>query len=139
MYLDKTASHQLRTLLACVPFDRDYVKVGTLRQAPGLTEAHMNKIVGSLVRLGLVETRKGIYGGVRLRAGVAERPLGQIVAKLIGTDFKLARQRSLNGRSGRKIDSAMTAGFCAFLAELNRHTLADVADEIFPRRKGQGR
>jgi DNA-binding IscR family transcriptional regulator len=125
MHLDKTASHQLRTLVACAKAKSAYVKVDKLRQAPGLNEAHMNKIVGRLVKLGLVETRSGIYGGVRLRNGVAQRPLGQVVAKLLGADMRLATNRKAKAAHG--IDAALGGGYAAFIAELDRHTIASAA------------
>jgi DNA-binding IscR family transcriptional regulator len=126
MQLDKTASHRLRTLLACAKNPGEYTKVGDLKEGPALTDAHMNKIVGGLVALGLVETKQGIHGGVRLAPGVADKPLGHIIARLLGGELTLAPQRGVKSASVRALNAALAEGFEALLAQLNKHTIADV-------------
>lgn len=91
---------------------------------------HLIKIVQRLARAGVVETRRGSGGGAMLAAPPEEIRLGAIVRLLeeeqamvecmgVGSNCRIESCCRLKGR--------LRGAEAAFLAELDRSTLADIA------------
>ncbi|OSP55854.1 Rrf2 family transcriptional regulator [Pseudoruegeria sp. SK021] len=97
----------------------------------GLSRNHLAKIIQHLARAGLVQTRRGAGGGAILARPAADIRLGQTVGLLEegqplvdcfspdGGTCSLGADCRLKGR--------LRAAEAAFLAELDRTTLADIA------------
>lgn len=102
-----------------------------LAEELGLSRNHLAKIMQHLSRAGLIETRRGGGGGAILARPAAQIRLGDIVRLLeegqplvecFGTD---ARTCSIDGRC--RLKARLRSAETAFLDDLNRSTLADIA------------
>jgi Rrf2 family nitric oxide-sensitive transcriptional repressor len=97
----------------------------------GLSRNHLAKIAQRLSRAGLIETRRGGGGGAVLTRPPGEIRLGAVVRLLeegmplvecLGADGGAC---SLDGRC--RLKGRLRAAETAFLADLDRSTLADIA------------
>ncbi len=90
---------------------------------------HATKVVTALEKLGVVQTRRGRAGGLRLAAGAREISVGAIVRELEGArevvDCDGADPCPL--RSGCRLRSALRRAQEAFYATLDPVTIDDVA------------
>lgn len=102
-----------------------------LAEELGLSRNHLAKIMQHLSRAGLIDTRRGGGGGAILARPAAQIRLGDIVRLLeegqplvecFGTD---ARTCSIDGRC--RLKARLRSAETAFLDDLNRSTLADIA------------
>jgi Rrf2 family nitric oxide-sensitive transcriptional repressor len=106
------------------------VSLRQIAAAYGISHNHLVKVVGQLQKAGFVETKRGPGGGVALA-----RPADQInladVLRATEPDFNIVECLDMG------TNSCPIAGLCAltgvltdakdaFLAEVSRHTLADV-------------
>ncbi len=129
MRLTQFSDFALRALIYLAVRDEP----ASLRQiaaAYAISHNHLVKVVGLLQRAGFVETRRGPGGGVTLARRPEAINLGDVV-RAAEPDFALVPCME-GGAGGCRI-----AGLCAltgvlddardaFLAEISRHTLADV-------------
>lgn len=97
----------------------------------GLSRNHLSKIMQRLAGAGLVRTRRGGGGGAMLARPPEEIRLGEVV-RLLEADQALVEcfgqgggDCSIDGRC--RLKSRLRAAETAFLADLDRSTLADVA------------
>ncbi len=97
----------------------------------GLSRNHLSKIVRRLAQGGIVTTRRGGGGGARLARPASEIRLGEVV-RLLEADQALVE--CLGPASclctiarGCRLKARLRAAEAAFLADLNRSTLADIA------------
>lgn len=97
----------------------------------GLSRHHLTKIVQRLVRGGVLVTRRGGGGGAALARPAAEIRLGAVVRLLEDSGMGLVDCLSqgasctVDGQCGLK--SRLRRAETAFLADLDRSTLADIA------------
>lgn len=97
----------------------------------GLSRDHLTKIMQGLVRAGVVETRRGRGGGAILTRPPEEIRLGDIVAALeegqalVECFGKTGNSCVIDGSC--RLKWLLRAGERAFLEELNRSNLGDVA------------
>ncbi|MGC8203360.1 RrF2 family transcriptional regulator [Aliiroseovarius sp. PTFE2010] len=131
MRLTSFTDYGLRMLMrmASAP-DRVY-STAALANEFGLSRAHLSKIMQQLAQAGIVETRRGGGGGAKLARPASELRLGQLVSVLeadqalvecFGPDktrCTIDMQCRLKGR--------LASAKNAFIADLDRSTLADVA------------
>jgi Rrf2 family nitric oxide-sensitive transcriptional repressor len=97
----------------------------------GLSRNHLSKIIQHLARAGIVVTRRGGGGGASLAKPPDEFRLGALIA-LLEEDHALvdcfpkgAGLCTLDGRCALK--GRLRAAEAAFLRDLDRSTLADIA------------
>ena len=102
----------------------------------GLSRNHLAKIMQRLAHAGLIETRRGSGGGAVLARPANEIRLGDLVRVLeegqplvecLGADGGAC---VLDGRC--RLKGRLRAAEAAFLAELDRTTLADIALDPTP-------
>ncbi len=97
----------------------------------GLSRNHLAKIMQHLSRAGLIDTRRGGGGGAVLARPAAEIRLGDIVRlleegqPLVECFGPNAGTCSINGRC--RLKARLRSAETAFLDDLNRTTLADIA------------
>lgn len=97
----------------------------------GLSRHHLAKIMQHLARAGLIGTRRGGGGGAMLARPAAEIRLGSVVRALeegqpLVECFADARSPcAIDGRC--RLKGRLRAAEAAFLAELDRASLADIA------------
>lgn len=96
----------------------------------GLSRNHLNKIVQHLARHDIVATRRGAGGGAMLSRPADEFGLGTLV-RLLEHDQALVDCFAPDGACtvspACRLKGKLQAAEAAFLAELDRSTLADIA------------
>ncbi|RME99019.1 MAG: Rrf2 family transcriptional regulator [Alphaproteobacteria bacterium] len=102
----------------------------------GLSRNHLAKIMQRLAQAGLIETRRGGGGGAILARPANEIRLGALVAALeegqpLVECFASSRDCSIDGRC--RLKAHLRSAEAAFLADLDRSTLADIALTAFPK------
>ncbi|WP_112311379.1 RrF2 family transcriptional regulator [Pseudogemmobacter bohemicus] len=106
----------------------------------GLSRNHLAKIIQHLARAGLIDTWRGGGGGAMLARSAAEIRLGQIIRLLeegqplvecFGTEGGTC---SIEARC--RLKTRLRSAEAAFLADLDRSTLADIA--LAPQEKSAG-
>jgi Rrf2 family nitric oxide-sensitive transcriptional repressor len=117
-------------LLAAEPA-RDRSSVD-LAQELGLSRNHLAKIIQHLSHAGLVETRRGSSGGLRLAHAPKDMRLGSLVAVLEQGQALVScladpqdATCTLFGQC--RLKARLRSAEAAFLAELDRSSLADIA------------
>lgn len=129
MRLTQSTDFALRLLMYVARHDGRLVTIAEVARVHALSEAHLMKITHQLAQAGYLETVRGKGGGMRLARPPALIRLGAVVRDL-EPDFALvecfagANGCTLSGdcRLAGVIDDALRA----FLAHLDRHTLADL-------------
>jgi Rrf2 family transcriptional regulator, nitric oxide-sensitive transcriptional repressor len=138
MQLTAFTDYALRTLMGLGAVAPDKLTVGQLSEAYGISMHHLLKVVQELAALGYVETIRGKAGGARLVKGPAQINLGAVVRQM-EPDFGVVPCL----RSGEapcviapvcRLKRVLHGATELFLAELDRHTLADLLE---PRRQLQ--
>ncbi|MEV8468657.1 Rrf2 family transcriptional regulator [Fluviibacterium sp. DFM31] len=130
MRLTAFTDYGLRALmrLASAP-DRGF-STAELAQEFGLSRNHLTKIVQRLARAGIVTTRRGGGGGAMLARPSDQIRLGDVV-RVLEQDQALVECFSdkgaciIDGRCGLK--GRLRRAEAAFIADLDRSTLADIA------------
>ena len=96
----------------------------------GISRNHLNKVIQRLARHGFVATRRGAGGGAMLARPASEIGLGDLV-RLLEQDQALVECFAPDGACCVtpvcRLKGRLHAAESAFLAELDRSTLADVA------------
>ncbi len=130
MRLTSFTDYGLRMLMrmASVP-DRAF-STAELAEEFGLSRNHLSKIMQRLARVGIVATRRGSGGGAILARPASDIRLGEVVRlleegqPLVGC-FADGGVCSLDGCC--RLKGRMRSAEAAFLADLDRSTLDDVA------------
>ncbi|GMG84025.1 Rrf2 family transcriptional regulator [Paralimibaculum aggregatum] len=131
MRLTSFTDYGLRMLmrLASAP-DRAF-STAELAAEFGLSRHHLNKIMQRLARGGVVETRRGGGGGAVLARAPGELRLGELVRlleegqALVECFGEAGGACSIDGCC--RLKARLRVAEAAFLAQLDRATLADVA------------
>ncbi|MCC5991796.1 MAG: Rrf2 family transcriptional regulator [Rhodobacteraceae bacterium] len=97
----------------------------------GLSRHHLMKIIQKLAAAGFVETRRGGGGGARLARDPAQISLGEIL-RVLETGHALVEcfgpgQSACTLMPGCRLRHELAEAEAAFLAHLDRRTLADIA------------
>lgn len=103
----------------------------------GLSRNHLAKIIQHLARSGLIDTRRGGGGGAALARPAAQIRLGEIIS-LLEEGQPLVECFDADGGSCSidarcRLKARLRSAEAAFLADLNRSTLADIALTSLPR------
>lgn len=100
-----------------------------IAEAFGVSENHLMKVVHRLGQAGLLHTQRGRHGGLRLADDPARTRLGDVV-RAMEEDMALVEcftERSTCPMTGAcALAGALDRARAAFLAELDRCTLADL-------------
>jgi Rrf2 family nitric oxide-sensitive transcriptional repressor len=139
MRLNKSTGHAIRILIECARSEGELVKVADLASALDLTMQNVFKIVHLLSRNQLLAATRGRNGGVALARPADQIRMGDIVRAMEATEIELdvetsgkrTRKAPVNGVN-RVLDTALEA----FVAVLDQHTLADMAQQ--PRTRDGG-
>ncbi|MGW1678072.1 RrF2 family transcriptional regulator [Saccharopolyspora sp. NPDC002376] len=120
----------LRIVMRLAVLDEDdRAQTRTLAEQLHVRYTHAAKVVTELQKLGLVETRRGRAGGLRLAAGAHETSVGFVVRELEGAG-EVVECDGANPcplRGGCRLRSALRQAQEAFFAALDPLTIADVA------------
>lgn len=97
----------------------------------GLSYHHVAKVAQGLVQTGLAQSQRGRNGGIMLARPAAEITVGEAVRKL-EKGMRLADCASCVLRANCALSGVLAEALKAFLAVLDRYTLADVSREGIP-------
>ncbi|GJE69254.1 Rrf2 family transcriptional regulator [Methylorubrum podarium] len=128
MRLTRYTDYALRTLIYVGLREPQQSSIAEIARAYGISESHLTKVVHQLGRLGLIRTIRGRGGGLRLAKPPAEIVVGAVVR---ATEDDLALVECFSGASCAitapcRLRRALGEALAAFLAVLDRHTLADL-------------
>jgi len=131
MRLTSFTDYGLRMLMRMASAPGRAFSTAELAEELDLSRHHLTKIMQRLAQAGIVETRRGGGGGAKLAKAPGDVRLGQVIRLLEdGQPLVecLARDGghcSLDGRC--RLKAKLRAAEDAFLADLDRSTLADIA------------
>ncbi|HZA01342.1 MAG TPA: Rrf2 family transcriptional regulator [Hyphomicrobiaceae bacterium] len=130
MRLNKSTSHAIRILIDCAKAGDSLVKVADLSARLGITMQNVFKIVHILSRAELLVAVRGRNGGVRLARPAFHIRIGDVVRAMEATEIEIGAAGSGPSR-GREnligINRVFDDALEAFVAVLDKHTLADMA------------
>jgi len=138
MQLTRQSEYAIRTILelSMLP-EGEFMQSRAIAERQELPEQFLNKTVQVLTRTGLVETRRGMQGGIRL----AVKPEAITIADvLVAVEGNIALNPCLaDGYHCAKQPACRVHGIlkraqAAMLAELGRETFADLANDDNTRR-----
>ncbi|MGF6697541.1 Rrf2 family nitric oxide-sensitive transcriptional repressor [Paraburkholderia sp. MM5496-R1] len=139
MRLTDYTDYALRVLLYLAVRGDGLSTIQDISQAYGISKNHLMKVVQQLGELGWVETVRGRNGGLRLGAQSLSLTVGDVV-RVTESDFALVgclpdrqgRQRPCVITTQCRLRGALQAANLAFLAELDRFTIGEVAQPKSP-------
>ncbi|HYS63531.1 MAG TPA: Rrf2 family transcriptional regulator [Paraburkholderia sp.] len=134
MRLTDYTDYSLRVLLYLAVRGEGLSTIQDISDAYGISKNHLMKVVQQLGELGWVETVRGRNGGLRLAECSIALSVGEVV-RATESDFALVG--CLPDQHGERRDCVITpqcrlrgaleAARNAFLAELDRHTIGEMA------------
>lgn len=130
MRLTKHTDYALRVLVYVAAADEDrMVSTEEIGEAYGISTNHLVKVVGELGKAGFLSIKRGRGGGMSLGRSPDDIRIGEVVAAM-EPDFAIVEclqqsnmQCPLTGACG--LVPPLREAHNAFLAALNRYTLAD--------------
>ncbi|MDP2737942.1 MAG: Rrf2 family transcriptional regulator [Pseudorhodobacter sp.] len=131
MRLTSFTDFGLRALMRMASVPGQAFSTAALASEFGLSRHHLTKIMAALAQAGIVATRRGGGGGAMLARPAHEIGLGEVVRVLEAGQALVAcfgtggAGCSLNGCC--RLKARLHAAEAAFLADLDRATLADIA------------
>ena len=130
MRLTAYTNYALRTLMFCALHPGQLVRMEDVSDAYGISRAHLLKAARQLGQLGYLENVRGRSGGVRLGRTPDEIVIGDVVRHTEG-DLELVECFNPDSNTCPligvcKLSTLFRAGLKAFLAELDKVTLADM-------------
>lgn len=128
MRLNKSTGDAIRILIACARAEGALVKVVDLSATLDITMQNVFKIVHILSRAGLTAAVRGRHGGIRLSRSADAIFIGDIVRAMEQTESStdVAGRQSEGGASGVDVTRVLDDALEAFIAVLDRHSLADM-------------
>lgn len=126
MQLTQHTDFGLRLLIVLARSPAAVVSLPAFAAEQGLSYNHVAKVGQSLVREGFVTSQRGRRGGIGLARPAAEITVGQIV-RALEPGLKLADCATCRIRGGCALSGMLAEALAAFMAVLDRYSLADAA------------
>ena len=133
MQLTAYTDYALRVLIYLAVHEAHVVTISEMAAAYDISKNHLVKIVHQLGQEGFIETLRGRGGGLRLAHAPDQLYLGEIVRKMephfhVVECFESSTNRCpITPACG--LASVLAQALDAFLAALDRYTLADITQE----------
>jgi Rrf2 family nitric oxide-sensitive transcriptional repressor len=132
MRLTDYTDYALRTLMYLGAHADATATIQEIADAYGISKNHLMKIVHEFGQAGYIETSRGRGGGIRLGRPPKEISIGDVV-RLAEGEFKLVECFGPSGNRCAitpvcKLKTVFKRGLDAFMAELDRYTLADLIE-----------
>ncbi len=131
MRLTSFTDFALRTLMRLAGEPERSFTTEELARDFGVSRHHLTKVVGRLAAAGVVATRRGSGGGLRLARPAQGVTVGEVVRLLEGRQALVECFQADGGACvltpGCRLKGPLAAAREAFLRELDRTTLADCA------------
>ena len=131
MQLTKQTNYALRTLVYCAANAPEQSRVSAIALAYDISELSLFKFIKPLVDNGLLQTVRGRNGGVRLGRPASDITMREVI-ELTEDGFALAECFE-DGTTGCplvgncEVNTALVEALRAFLAVLEKYTIADLA------------
>ena len=130
MRLTTFSDYSLRVLIYLGTARDRLATIDQVAEAYGISANHLMKVVHHLAQNGFIETARGKHGGMRLAHGPEAIRLGDVL-RTTEDGFALVEcfdERQSDCRIARccTLKGALVRALEAFLAELDRYTLADL-------------
>lgn len=130
MQLTRFTDYTLRTLLVLAAREGDVVSVAEIANAFDISQNHLKKVAQWLVAEGLASSVRGRAGGLTLSVRPQEVRIGELVQRVENLDLlecfdPATSMCPLTGACS--LEQALYQARRAFLASLDRHTLASLA------------
>jgi Rrf2 family nitric oxide-sensitive transcriptional repressor len=134
MRLTLHTDYALRVLIYLTAQEDGRGSISAIADAYGISRNHLMKVVHELGRGGFINTVRGRGGGFTLARPAEEMSVGEVV-RFTETDLKLLDCENCVIRDGCGFVDVLGDAIRAFLAVLDRHTIADAArDKTWMRR-----
>lgn len=127
MRLSRHTDYALRVLIHLAARPDRFASIAEIARAYAISENHLMKVVHMLGRNGFVRTVRGRGGGIALARPAAEIIVGSVV-RHTEPDLNLAECGSCLIASACGLIDPLAQALAAFLAVLDRYSLADIAD-----------
>jgi Rrf2 family nitric oxide-sensitive transcriptional repressor len=136
MRLTDYTDYSLRVMLFLAVRGEGLTTIQEISDAYGVSKNHLMKVVQQLGELGWIETVRGRNGGLRLNANSMALTVGEVV-RATENDFALVGCFPSSGEADShrhcviesqcRLKDVFTAARSAFFAELDRHTISELA------------
>ena len=128
MRLNKSTGDAIRILIACARSEGALVKVVDLSATLDITMQNVFKIVHILSRAKLTAAVRGRHGGIRLSRSADAIFIGDIVRAMEQTESApgVEGRQNAGGASAVDVTRVLDDALEAFIAVLDRHSLADM-------------
>ncbi|UZW56464.1 Rrf2 family transcriptional regulator [Sphingobium sp. JS3065] len=126
MQLTRHTDYALRVLIHLAVTPSGQATIPEIADAYGLSRNHLMKVVHHLGQGGLLDTRRGRGGGFTLARPSQAITIGEVV-RYSEPDMNMADCGSCALRTACGLSGILKAATAAFLAVLDRHSLADAA------------
>lgn len=126
MRLTLHTDYALRVLLHAASAREGLTSISDVAATHGISRNHLMKVVNQLANAGFLRTVRGRGGGFTLARPAADIRIGDVV-RATEPDLHLADCGSCFVRIGCGLTPVLGEAMAAFLATLDRYTLADVA------------
>jgi Rrf2 family nitric oxide-sensitive transcriptional repressor len=130
MQLTQYTDYSLRVLIYLSLHDKQLATINEIANSYGISRNHLGKVVHNLANSGYISTTRGKGGGMRLSQAPGKINLGEVVRNTEGR-FDLAEcfdslHNTCSIASCCQLKDVFWEARCAFLAVLDRYTLADI-------------
>jgi Rrf2 family transcriptional regulator, nitric oxide-sensitive transcriptional repressor len=130
MQLTRFSDYALRVLMFANAAGDRLVTIEEMADAYDISRAHLMKVVNALTRTGYLTPVRGRSGGVRLAMPAEEVVLGDVI-RATEPDFALVECFATGNQCVItrccKLQGVLDEALSAFLAVLDKHTLASIA------------
>lgn len=130
MKLTRYSDYALRVLTYLAAHDDRLCSIREIAERYRISENHLMKVVHDLGRAGFIATSRGRGGGLRLAHPASEIVIGQVV-RHTEDGFDLVDCGSCLIAPACGATAVLREATDAFLAVLDRYTLADIANRKF--------
>ncbi len=138
MRLTRYTDYSLRVLIYLAAHPEGFGTVQAIADAYDISRHHLMKVVQELGRRGYVDTVRGRGGGLRLRLSPERINIGRVVRDM-ENDLALVECFGPDNRCvitpACSLKNLLADAMRAFMAVLDRHTLADLLDDPAPLRR----
>ncbi len=126
MRLTRHTDYALRVLIYLATHPAGFASAADISAAYGISQNHLTKVVQGLAAAGFVETARGRGGGLRLARPADAIKVGAVVRRMEET-LTLAECETCRIARACGLIGVLDEALQAFLAVLDRYTVADVA------------
>jgi Rrf2 family nitric oxide-sensitive transcriptional repressor len=132
MRLTDYTDYALRTLMYLAAHADATATIQEIADAYGISKNHLMKIVHEFGQAGYIATSRGRGGGIRLGRPARQISIGDVV-RLAEGEFRLVECFGADGNRcvitpSCNLRSVLERALDAFMAELDRHSLADLIE-----------